>query len=575
MPTASAHLAALLDELWEQRLADDPVSASHYGDKRGQGRWTRFTAEQRASDLAREVAMLARIRAEVDTEALTDSERLTVRLYAHEVARRQANHRWQGNGYPIEQMHGMHARIPSFLIAIHTVDSEGDAEAYVRRLRGIGPLMDEILLELELRERAGVSPPRFVYAHVLRDCANTVRGAPFGGPGDSPLWGDLCAKVGALQLPEGQAGALLDAGRAALLEVVGPAYERLATTLRGQESRATDQDGVWKLPEGDAYYAHLVRVVTTTDLSPREIHELGLSEVARLHAEMDELRQQLGFDGDLQAFFDHMRTTDAFVLPQTEEGRATYLRRSTEAMDRARERLPAVFGRLPRADLEVRAVESWREQSAGKAFYRRGTPDGSRPGAFYVNLHRLADMPTYMLEALAFHEGIPGHHMQLALAMELDLPHVRTHSWQVAFGEGWALYAERLCRELGLYSDAYSVFGQLAAELWRATRLVVDPGIHALRWSRAQAIDYLVEHTPNPRGDAEKAVERYIVMPGQATAYQIGMLHLARLRDEAMDALGDAFELAAFHDVVIGNGAVPLDVLEELVTSWVDGVRAG
>lgn len=271
-----------------------------------------------------------------------------------------------------------------------------------------------------------------------------------------------------------------------------------------------------------------------------------------------------------------MRSDPRFYLPDTPEGRAEYIALAVEAISRMNEDLPRLFHILPQAELEVRAVEPFRERSAGKAFYSAPAPDGSRPGVYFANLYRMADMPLYQLEALAFHEGVPGHHMQIAIAQELgDLPKFRRFGNFTAYSEGWGLYSELIPKELGYYQDPYSDFGRLAMELWRAARLVVDTGLHDKRWTREQAIHYLIENTPNPEGDARRAIDRYIVMPGQATAYSIGMLKILELRQRAQDRLGSAFDIRDFHDVVLRSGPVPLSLLEENVETWLEASAPG
>jgi uncharacterized protein (DUF885 family) len=270
-----------------------------------------------------------------------------------------------------------------------------------------------------------------------------------------------------------------------------------------------------------------------------------------------------------------MRTDPRFYLAEGPVGRAEYLRQATAAIDAARSRLPQFFSVLPRAPMQVKAVEEFREQSAGKAFYSEPAEDGSRPGTYYVNLYRMQDMPTYELEALAFHEGISGHHLQIARAIELaGVPSFRRQGQVTAYVEGWGLYAETLAGEMGFYQDPYSYFGRLTQELWRASRLVVDTGMHAKRWSREQAIDYLLNNTPNPKGQAVKAIERYMVMPGQATAYTVGMLRILELREKAKTALGPRFDIRDFHEVVLGSGPVSLSVLDRLVEDYIAGARS-
>ena len=310
--------------------------------------------------------------------------------------------------------------------------------------------------------------------------------------------------------------------------------------------------------------------ITTTDKSAADIHQLGLDEVARIHDEMRGIMTKVGFEGTLKEFFEFMRTDPQFYMPNTEEGRDAYLTEARAQIEKMKADLPSVFNTFPKADMIVKAVEPFREKSAGKAFYSRPAPDGSRPGTYYANLYRMQDMPTYQLQALAFHEGIPGHHMQIAIAQELEgIPSFRKYGGYTAFSEGWGLYTEFLPKEMGYYSDPYDDFGRLAMEIWRAARLVVDTGIHDKKWTREEAIQYLLDNTPNPEGDAKKAIERYIVMPGQATAYKIGMLKILELREMAKTELGEDFDIANFHDVVLKDGPVPLQILEENVNAWV------
>ena len=306
-------------------------------------------------------------------------------------------------------------------------------------------------------------------------------------------------------------------------------------------------------------------------MSAAEIHDLGLSEVSRIHGDMREIMGRVGFEGELQDFFVFLRDDPRFYEENTDAGREAYLRDARAILATMEERLDELFSTFPKATLEVKRVEAYREKSAGKAFYDRGTPDGSRPGTYFANLYEMRDMPRYQMEALAYHEGIPGHHMQLSIAQELEnLPRFRRHGAYTAYVEGWALYSEWIPKQLGLYEDPYSNFGRLAMELWRACRLVVDTGIHDKRWTRRQAIDYLLDNTPNPRGDCVKAIERYIVMPGQATAYKIGMLHIQELQVRSEHLLGDRFDVRDFHDLVLRCGPVPLAILGELVEDWIE-----
>ena len=303
-----------------------------------------------------------------------------------------------------------------------------------------------------------------------------------------------------------------------------------------------------------------------------EIFDTGMSEIERIHGEMNTIREQVGFEGDLNEFFDFMRTDEQFYYPNTEEGKAAYLADAVEMIEEMKKELDGLFITKPKADFIVKAVEPFRERSAGKAFYQGPALDGSRPGTYYANLYDMSQMPKYQMEALAYHEAIPGHHMQIAIKQELEgLPLYRTlGTGYTAYSEGWGLYSEYIPKELGFYEDPYSDFGRLAMELWRSCRLVVDVGIHHKKWTREEGIDFYSENTPNPMGDVIKMVERHIVMPGQATAYKIGQMKILELRQKAKDALGDQFDIRKFHDVVLTNGPVPLEVLEVLVDEYID-----
>ena len=314
---------------------------------------------------------------------------------------------------------------------------------------------------------------------------------------------------------------------------------------------------------------------TTTDLTASEIYEIGLTNVERIHNEMREIMDQVGFEGSLGEFFTFMREDAQFYYPNSDQGRAEYLDKAIAIIATMKQRLPDFFSRFPKAELVVKRVEPFRERSAGKAFYQRPAPDGSRPGTYYANLADMKDMPSYQMEALAFHEGIPGHHMQLAISQELEgIPQFQKFASFTAYTEGWGLYSEYLAKDMGFYEDPYSDFGRLAMELWRACRLVVDTGIHDKKWTREQAMQYLRDKTPNPEGDIEMAINRYIVFAGQATAYMVGKIKILELREWAAEGLGEKFDVRGYHDEVLRHGPVPLDILEENVRAWVASVKA-
>ncbi|CAI8154200.1 MAG: Uncharacterised protein [Pseudidiomarina mangrovi] len=416
--------------------------------------------------------------------------------------------------------------------------------------------------------------PKFVYPYVLSDSQNIITGAPFDDGEDSTLWADFSGKVAKLDIDDSQREALMTAAQQALLTSVQPAYEGLIASVTDIAAQADDKDGAWKFPDGERFYNIALQRTTTTDLTADEIHQIGLNEVARIHDEMRVIMEKVGFTGTLQEFFVHMRNNQQFIYPDTAEGRQRYLDEATAMIDTMKSRLDELFLTKPKADLVVKAVEPFREKSAGKAFYQQPSMDGSRPGVYYANLYDMASMPSYQMEALAYHEGIPGHHMQRAISQELQgIPTFRKFGRYTAYTEGWGLYSELVPKEIGFYQDPYSDFGRLAMELWRAVRLVVDTGIHAKQWTREQGIEFYVTNTPNAEADAVKMVERHIVMPSQATAYKIGMIKIVELREKAKAELGDAFDIREFHDVVLSSGPVPLNVLEQFIEQYINAKR--
>ncbi|MEY2481231.1 MAG: hypothetical protein QOI04_2158 [Verrucomicrobiota bacterium] len=567
------------DKAWDENLARHPLEESFYGIKTHYDQLEDLSDEKAAADLAFMQGQLAALKRDFKFDALNALAQLSYKLFEQEVERAAEEFRFRFDVYPVSQMRGMHARMPTFLINVHKIDNVKDAEAYIARLNGFPKMFDQLVTNLRVREEKGVVAPRFVFPLVLDACHKIITGQPFD-PSDkpSPLLDDFAKKVAVLKDVDLAArDRLLADAKKALTDSVKPAYEKLIAFLEEQAKRANDDAGVWKFPDGAEFYRMALRHTTTTNLGADEIHQIGLKEVARIHFEMEKIKEKVGFKGDLQAFFKFMREDRQFYLPDTDEGRGQYLAKAVKIVDDMKKRLDELFITKPKADIVVKAVEKFREQSAGKAFYQQPAPDGSRPGMFYVNLRNLHDNPIYELESLAHHEGIPGHHMQIAIAQELtDLPKFRKFSdAYTAYTEGWGLYSELTPKEIGMYEDPYSDFGRLALELWRAGRLVVDTGIHAKRWTREQAIDYLKQNTSNSEADCVDSINRYIVMPSQATAYKIGMIKIVDLREKARRALGAKFYIRQFHEVVLTNGAVPLDVLEQLVDRWIKSKQNG
>ena len=566
-----ASFREFLEEAYATDMQRYPLTATYRGIKTNNDKWNpaseRFQQETRELNLAR-LQQLRRF----DRSSLSSSEQLSYDLYELNLERQLANDPFRHHQYVIHQFRGPHTAVPSALINIHRVADRQDAEDYIGRLRNVAMYFDQVISQMAIRTEKGLLLADWQYPKMLESAQNVITGAPYDDSGtDSTLWEDFKTKVAALDVDDQMRQALLDEAETVLVDVVKPAYQRLIAAIAQQARDASEDDGVWKFADGDEFYAQRLRWFTTTDLSADDIHTIGLSEVERIHGEMRSIMRTVGFEGDLPAFFDFMREDEQFYYPNTDAGRQAYLTEARAAIDAMRERLPDYFGLLPEAELVVKRVEAFRERSAGKAFYQAPPKDGSRPGIYYANLYDMADMPKYQLEALAFHEGVPGHHMQRAITVALDdIPEFQKYASFTAFTEGWGLYAEELARDMGFYQDPYSDFGRLAMELWRACRLVVDTGIHSKRWTREEAISYLAENTPNSLGDSTRAIERYIAMPGQATAYLIGKLKIMEMREKARVALGEDFDIRNFHDEVLKDGPVPLSILEKKIDAMIE-----
>ncbi len=566
---ASAKANQLFDELFDAGVMRNPVSQTYLGIKKDYDKWYDLSEENNAKELAHTKADLAKLQA-IDVNKLDEQTKISHRLYVQRLENSIADHKWRFHNYPVNQMFGTHSRIPAFLINQHSINDEKEARDYIARVQGSQKLLTQLVDGLKAREERGIIAPKFVFPHVIRDSKNIIIGAPFDEGEASTLLADFSKKVNKLEISDDIKSDLINSVSKALQEQLKPGYENLISYLTTLEKKADDRDGAWKFPEGEVYFNNALKRTTTTDLTGEQIHQIGLSEVERIHAEMRTIKETVGFEGDLAAFMQFMRSDKQFYYQDDEAGKARYLSEAVALIDDMKGRLDSLFLTKPNAKLKVKAVESFREKSAGKAFYQRPAPDGSRPGVYYANLYDMEAMPTYQMAALAYHEGIPGHHMQFAINQELKgIPKFRKFGSYTAHTEGWGLYSEMLPKEIGLYQDPYSDFGRLAMELWRACRLVVDTGIHIKQWDRQQGIDYYVNNTPNAKSDAVKMVERHVVMPSQATAYKIGMLKIVELRENAKKVLGDKFDIREYHDVILKNGPVPLNVLESFVNAYI------
>jgi uncharacterized protein (DUF885 family) len=565
---------AFFDKVFDEKVDRDPMQQSLLGIKKDYDKWTDESDEHAQKELEITKANLDSLHKNINYDALDAQTKISYRLFEDACKQSIDNFKWRFHSYPINQMSGIHTELPAFLINVHTIENKKEAEDYIARLNGIKPLFDQVLQGLKTREEKNIIPPKFVFPLVINDCESIISGKPFDGSKETnPLFQDFSDKVNKLaDVDATTKKELIAKAKDALLNSVKPAYMQIHDYFVVLEKKATTDDGAWKFPDGNAFYDAALKQTTTTNLTADEIHELGLKEVARIHNEMREIMKKVNFKSDnLKAFFDFMRVDKQFYYPNTAEGREAYRVKAVKIIDSMKGKLDELFITKPKADIVVMPVEAFREKSAGGAFYEDPAIDGSRPGRYYINLYNMADQAIYQMEALAYHEGIPGHHMQIAIAQELTtVPKFRKHGGNTAYIEGWALYSELVPKELGFYSDPYSDFGRLAMELFRAARLVVDTGIHRKKWTREKALAYFNENTPNPEGDNKKEIERYIVWPSQATGYKIGMIKILELREKAKQTLGNNFDIREFHDVVLTFGPVPMNVLEEMVNTWVE-----
>ena len=575
--TETQRLNAWLDEQYAEQLETSPMTKTALGDKTDYGQLDDFSlaAEERDLEWLRE--SVTTMLSEFDYAQLTDDGKLSYDMWKFSLERAEAGVPFRQHGY-IFGRGGPHAYLPNFLINFHRVDTVADLDAYVSRLRELDRVFTELLERSRAASAAGIRQPRFGYDFALAEIERVTAGAPFSNSDsspNSPLWTDLQSKTTAL-IDEGllsaeEAQVYFQQIQALLADEVKTAYEEVAAWLREDRELASEEaQGVWALPDGEAFYNYRLAQMTTVDLTAEEIHQIGLDEVARIQAEMETIKQQVGFDGSLQEFFTFMREDEQFYFPNTDEGRQAYLDLNNKYLDAIALKLPDYFGRLPKAALEVRRVEAFREQAGGAQHYSAGTPDGSRPGVFYSHMSDMSTLPIFQLEDVAYHEGSPGHHMQISIQQELeDVPKFRTQYRTTAYTEGWGLYSEWLAKEMGGFEDPYSDFGRLGGEIWRAIRLVVDTGIHSKRWTEEEAVQYFLANSPQAEGAVRSEIKRYIATPGQATAYKIGMLKIQEVRRNAEQALGEAFDIREFHDIVLGAGALPLPLLEARVNRWI------
>jgi uncharacterized protein (DUF885 family) len=551
-------LKSLLDEQWQYTLSTNPEFASILGDKRWNDKSSDTTPAAVARDLAKSAEFLKRFES-IDTTGFPEQEELNKRLMVRNLREQQENAPFRSWEMPVNQMSGIHlgaASFPAFL----AFDSAKDFDDYIARLRNFPGQMDGVTESMRLGMKDGLMPPKFLLEKVVTQTRGIAEQAPEKSPFAEPL----------TKMPKSVPAAEQDRIRkdlvAAVRDSVLPAYARFAKFLAQEYvPKGRSEPGMWSLPDGEARYAAAVKSNTTTNLTPEEIHRIGLAQVSEIEVQMLGIAKKMGFSS-LKAFNASLEKNPDLHAKTGEQILDLY----RHYIDQMYGKLPQLFGRLPKMKVEVKPVEAFREKEAAGAEYNQGTQDGSRPGRVEVNTSDPHGRKTISMESTAYHEGVPGHHMQISIQQELPtIPPFRQQGGYTAYSEGWALYSERLGKEVGFYQNPYNDYGRLQDEMLRAIRLVVDTGFHAKRWTREQVVQFFHDHSGTDEVEVQSETDRYIVWPGQALGYKIGQLKILELRARAQKALGARFDLRKFHDEVLGAGALPMDVLEERIDAWI------
>jgi uncharacterized protein (DUF885 family) len=567
-------LATFFEEIFERDVSQSPERQAYLGRKtEDYGRWNDYSDEYAKQQHHQTEANLKRLHDEFDFDVLSEDSKMSYRIFEYNQQRSLRNFNWRHHNYSVSQMRDVSSDLPTFLQNIHKIDNAKDAEDYISRLLGVETVMKQMVEQLRQSEFIGVIPPKMVYPKVLPGAQSMLKGAPFEETAeDSILLADFRTKVELLELDPEEATILINDAANALSGPFRNGYQSLIAELQRLQSIADNNHGVWSLPDGDAYYANQIQQWTTVVRSVDDIHELGLEEVNRIRSEMQQIMTEVGFEGDLAAFFTYVRNSPENYYENTEAGRQEYIREASVLIDGIYDIADRYFNVLPKAPLEVRRVEPWREDGSSTAFYNRPSPDGSRPGIYYINQKNMNAVQKHVMNSLAYHEGAPGHHFQIAIQQELQgIPQFRRYGGYSAYSEGWALYSERLAFEAGLYEGMpMRNFGRLTEEMKRAVRLVVDTGMHARKWPLEKSIKYMTDNTPMAPADIERQIKRYYVWPAQALSYKIGMMTILDLRQRAMEQLGDKFDIGEFHDIVLKNGAMPMQILADVVDAYID-----
>lgn len=559
-------LNEVFSDYWQQQLKDSPEFASTLGDKRYDDRLSDYSVAEYNAQLARGRAFLARLGA-IDTAGMPEQEQLSKDLLVRELVDDQEEARFKPWEMPVSQFQGLHLDLPE-LVPQLSFDNAEDYEHYIARLGKVPTAFAQITDNMMTGMDDNREPPKYLLEKVLVQVNTLAQQKPEDSPFALPL------KKFPASIPAAQQTAIREQVLTAIRTQVLPAYVRFGRFLKAQYiPHGRTEPGIWSLPDGDAYYKFLVRQSTTTDLTPEQIHKIGEEQVAEDEAQMTAIAKKLGF-ADLKALRASISNNPKLHPASPEALIATY----RGYLDAMKPKLPELFGRLPKAPLEIEPVPDYLAKDQAAAYYQQGTPDGKRPGIFFVNTYDYAHRSLTPAEAIAYHEGLPGHHLQISIAQELTgIPEFRKHNYYTAYTEGWGLYAEHLGKDVGFYTDPYSDYGRLEGDIWRAIRLVVDTGVHSEHWNRQQMVDYFHAHSSIDEADVQEEVDRYIAWPAQALGYKIGQLKFLELRAKAQKALGPKFDIRGFHDTILDSGALPLDEVEQRVDAWIaskQGVRA-
>lgn len=558
-----------LEDAFEEDTMASPLNLMQQGRRERMTEWDDFSDQATFDQVERTRRHLETLRT-FDYDALPRNAQISYLIYEYQAEQGLRGAEFYRDGYPISQMFMFPLVVNPLMGNQHPVDDIESAQAYVIRTEGLEHLFGQIADNINDRTEYGVIPPSFMYPQVI-DAMNSMLALTTPETSDQhPLYAAFAPKVDALDLSDEDKATLLADLRTAIEGPLARGYRGIIAAAEAAQPLATTSDGIWRHPNGEAFYAYLAENYTQSGMTPAELHEFGLAEVERIQGEMRGIMEEVGFEGTLDEFRTYLTTSPEFDYPDTDEGREQFLAESRAAVTRVMEAAPDYFNTLPQADLEVRRIEPYREATAPRAYYNNPAQGGSRPGIFWANLRTMDIWSTFDMEVLVFHEAAPGHHFQLSIMQELeDVPTFQNNLFYSAYAEGWGLYAEQLADEMGLYSSPYSRFGRFSSEMWRAVRVVVDTGIHYHHWNEQEAIEYMEAHTTLAHDAVVSEIQRYLTTPGQALSYKMGMERMLNLRTQAQEALGDEFDIAEFHDVVLSSGSVPLPVLDQLVADYI------